>query len=327
MRKPLKRTFRRALAVLDGRAKRTRGQSLVELTLTFPILMLMLLGLVEIGWLANNYLTLLDATREAGRYGSVRDPNQWQIGYETSYHMMDCDWHDPSGNSGILGDGATHFTKYQNEPLSTYPGPSLGAPFADGVETQSLQFYDGVACSAMTNILPLPFDDSTDDIVISVFSYAYFQNDNRIHVVGRLPSRANECTDADEPFKDIYYKLRANQYDSGTNERRLGYIFRGNHIISDNPNCRGSEFTTNEIEDMLNRTLLDNSGGPITAPEIREMGAGGLVLVEIFWQHEQLLGIPIFSFFEDQFEIHVWSMFSNTAAEPVCGLLRDDAQC
>lgn len=321
MRKPLKRTFRRALAILDGRTSRTRGQSLVELTLTMPILLLMLLGLVEIGWLANNYLTLLDATREAGRYGSVRDPNLWQIGYETSYHMMDCDFDTPeNGNYG-----STHWDKYQQELTTSYPGPAVPG-FGNGVETPGLQFYDGVACSAITNILPLPFNDAEDDVVVSVFSYAYFANDRRIHVVGRLPSRANECTGADEPYANALYKIPATQADSG-GENRLGYFFRGNHMSSHTPGCRGSEFTTAEVEDMLNRTLLNNTGGPITDPEIREMGAGGMVLVEIFWQHEQLLGIPFFTFFEDQFDIHVWSMFPNTAAEPICGLLRDDAQC
>jgi hypothetical protein len=321
MRKPLKRTFRRTLAILDGRTSRTRGQSLVELTLTLPILMLMLLGLVEIGWLANNYLTLLDATREAGRYGSVRDPNLWTSGYERSYHLMDCD----VSNEDNAFYGATHFDKYQQELVSIYPGPSLPG-FSAGVETPSYQFYDGVACSAITNILPLPFDDATDDVVISVFSYAYFPNDRRVHVVGRLPTSSNECQLSDEPFELADYDIPPVQRDNDASEHRLGYFFRGNHITSHDANCRGSEFTTAEVEDMLNRTMLDNSGAALTDPEITELGAGGMVLVEIFWEHEQLLGIPFFSFFEDQFEIHVWSMFSNTAAEPACAPL-DDAQC
>ncbi|MBI5930170.1 MAG: pilus assembly protein [Chloroflexi bacterium] len=324
MRKPLKRTFRKAIAILDGRTSRTRGQSLVELSLTMPILLVMLLGLVEIGWLANNYLTLLDATREAGRYGSVRDPNLWQVGYETSYNLMDCDYDSPeNGNYG-----STHFDKYQQELVSSYPGPAIPG-FSNGLETPGLQFYDGVACSAITNILPLPFNDLTDDVVISVFSYAYFSSERRIHVVGRLPSRSNECTSADEPYNPLYYDPAyvPTERDSGSDEHRLGYFFRGNHITSFDSNCRGSEFRTSDIEAMLNRTLLDDTGAALTLPEAREMGAGGMVLVEIFWQHEQLLGIPFFTFMQDQFEIHVWSLFPNTAAEPPCAPLRDDAQC
>mgnify|MGYP001013003906 CR=1 FL=1 len=60
----MRATFRRLLDLLDGRPTGARGQSLVELTLTLPVLLVMLMGLTEIGWYANNYLTLLDVVRE-----------------------------------------------------------------------------------------------------------------------------------------------------------------------------------------------------------------------------------------------------------------------
>jgi hypothetical protein len=50
-----------------------RGQSLVELSLIFPILLLLVAGIVEIGFYAYNYLTLLELTREAARFASIRD--------------------------------------------------------------------------------------------------------------------------------------------------------------------------------------------------------------------------------------------------------------
>lgn len=327
MRKPFRKTLRKTLAILDGRTRRTRGQSLVELTLTFPILMFMLLGLVEVGWLANNYLTLLDASREAGRYGSVRDPRNWTNGYETTYHHMDCDYNEPDHPIPAERDyGSRHFDTFMRRDLQdSYPGPSLG--FGTGIESSNgLDYYDGIACTAITNMLPLEFKDDSDDIVISVVSYALFTNDDEIHIVGRLPVGSNECTGADEPFNPAYYDSDPQGRDNGV-EGRLGYFFRGNHMTSHNGGCRGSEFTTQQIENMLNRTLLDSSGAALTDEEMREIGAGGLVLVEIFWEHEQLLGIPIFSFMPSDFEIHVWSMFPNTAAEPACQPLNDFAQC
>jgi hypothetical protein len=51
-----------------------RGQSLVELTLFVPILILLLAGFVEIGVLINGYITALDASRAAARYVSPLDP-------------------------------------------------------------------------------------------------------------------------------------------------------------------------------------------------------------------------------------------------------------
>jgi hypothetical protein len=47
-----------------------RGQSFVELALVLLILALLLAGVVEFGYLMNNYLHVLDGAREAARYSS-----------------------------------------------------------------------------------------------------------------------------------------------------------------------------------------------------------------------------------------------------------------
>src|SRR3989304_3850937 len=52
------------------------GQSLIELALVVSVLMFMLIGIVEYGFLLNQYLNLLDATRETARYGAGKDPFQ-----------------------------------------------------------------------------------------------------------------------------------------------------------------------------------------------------------------------------------------------------------
>jgi hypothetical protein len=56
-----------------ARSKRERGQSMVEMALTLPILLLILAGTLEVGWYFNTYLTLVDATREAARYAADGD--------------------------------------------------------------------------------------------------------------------------------------------------------------------------------------------------------------------------------------------------------------
>ena len=48
----------------------SRGQSFVELMLVLVILALLLAGVVEFGFLMNNYLHVLDGAREAARYSS-----------------------------------------------------------------------------------------------------------------------------------------------------------------------------------------------------------------------------------------------------------------
>jgi hypothetical protein len=54
--------------------KNESGQSFVELSLVVIFLMLFVAGIVEFGFLLNNYLNLVDASREAVRYSSDFDP-------------------------------------------------------------------------------------------------------------------------------------------------------------------------------------------------------------------------------------------------------------
>ncbi len=55
---------------LSKKDKRNRGQSFVELMLVAMVLALMLAGVVEFGFLMNEYLSILNAAREAARFAS-----------------------------------------------------------------------------------------------------------------------------------------------------------------------------------------------------------------------------------------------------------------
>jgi hypothetical protein len=56
------------------RRRKTTGQSLVEIAIAFPFIIVLLSGVVEFGFVINYYLSLLDATREAARFWSNGDP-------------------------------------------------------------------------------------------------------------------------------------------------------------------------------------------------------------------------------------------------------------
>ncbi len=58
------------------RFSQPRGQSFIELALVLPVLLILLLGVVEVAFFIGRYLDLLDLTREAARFASVRDPFQ-----------------------------------------------------------------------------------------------------------------------------------------------------------------------------------------------------------------------------------------------------------
>lgn len=51
-----------------------RGQSLVEMAIFFPIIIMMLSGLIEFGFLLNYYLNLMDGPREGARFGADLAP-------------------------------------------------------------------------------------------------------------------------------------------------------------------------------------------------------------------------------------------------------------
>ncbi len=315
----MRRYLNKLLAILDGAPPPTdyghtarRGQSLVELTLMMPILLIMFLGLVEIGWLANNFLILLDVTREAGRFGATNDPLEWPTGEEHNLERMDCN--SVEGGSYVDLEGKVFLPVTDTSHL---PGV-----FVDGADSP-IGYYDGVACGVVRNMAPLVFDTTQDDVVVSVFAYVVedFGSGPVVRVTGRFPARQNECSNEPyDPFdvnRNNSYDLREDQfrmYDgveelgpSDNDENIRGFVLTGHHQVSDAPGCIGSEFSTQEIEDLLNgASSLENEHSP----------NNGLLLVELFWHHRQLLGLRWFTAIGDNFEIHVWAMFPVTAAEP-----------
>jgi Flp pilus assembly protein TadG len=54
--------------------KKSRGQSIVEFMVLLPILLMMLSGLIEFGFMLNYYLDVIDAAREAARFAANDDP-------------------------------------------------------------------------------------------------------------------------------------------------------------------------------------------------------------------------------------------------------------
>jgi Flp pilus assembly protein TadG len=55
--------------------KNQRGQAIVEMALILPLLLMMLMGMVEMGRIGNAYLTATHAARHGARYGAVGGSN------------------------------------------------------------------------------------------------------------------------------------------------------------------------------------------------------------------------------------------------------------
>jgi hypothetical protein len=83
--------FQKASSKPAKRGRKSPGQSLVEVAIAFPILIMLFAGVVEFGFILNFYLSLLDATRDSARRYSTGDPFDATLfsptyGADTFYH-------------------------------------------------------------------------------------------------------------------------------------------------------------------------------------------------------------------------------------------------
>jgi hypothetical protein len=56
------------------KSRKTRAQSLVEVAIAFPLLLMLFSGMVEFGFMLNTYLSILDATRQTARKYANTNP-------------------------------------------------------------------------------------------------------------------------------------------------------------------------------------------------------------------------------------------------------------
>ena len=117
------------------------GQSMVEIAIFLPIFILLIAGIVEMGYYLNHYLNILDASREAARYGADLDP---------------------------VGTGVSASNPAYN------PGYNHNSPYFTGATVDcdaTTEFYTVIACYAQQN-MPETLDPTNgyDDIVISAFT-------------------------------------------------------------------------------------------------------------------------------------------------------------
>jgi Flp pilus assembly protein TadG len=376
------------IQLLDGTpavyGKRQAGQSVVELALITPILIILLAGLVEIGWFANNYLNLLDVSRTGARRASVLQDNKSPLFWDNRYSYVPISLLNaqtpPAGasygmpNVTTPTDTGTDVERFRFRwmPDGTSVAGSVGdQPCRENLGYDRL-FYNEVICTMITSMEPLSLNpmNGIDDIVVSAFSLQLIDatahgdwlapgyNDSQLQmvVVGRYPSNANECNvlngggapviiqgegrdpfdfnanlkrDVKPPFEDPVIINNDNDftevigYDAPVGaaadaEKQVGFSMYGNHKI-ENTFCVGSEWTMTEIEALMNVP----SYGLLSNGEKEMLPSQGVVMVEVFWEHEMLLKIPILSPVftavgneDGKMVISVWAAFPQAAVEP-----------
>ncbi len=388
------KVLRKILEILDGtpavygEQKGWRGQSVVELSLVTPLLIVLLMGLAEIGWFANNFLILLEVTRVGARYGTT------QTG-----EFSPLAWNNDASRSPYTGFG-DYPANIGSHPVTDYRTCGL---IREDSNLELRGFYNLIACTMSQQLDPLVLDNTNgvDDIVISAFSLQavnplalpnqrFYKNDstlaaqiprtqitnsldlvmadkNQMIVVGRYPTNANECTEdmngdliawERDPFDYFQDSFRNFQpinisdplndednrnyvelegYDAPSyrpfvstgptqpvpmRERQRGWVYYNQHGIGNTINpvggakhCFGSEWTIKEVEQLMNVPTFS-----LLTDQAQRLPSQGIVLVEIFWQHELLLKNPVFNpvwtILGDNTNVAVWAAFPLPATEP-----------
>ncbi len=373
----MRKFLKKLIEILDGTpavyGKKQRGQSVLELALVSPLLVILLAGLVEIGWFARNYMILLEVTRVGARTGTVQQNETSPLAWNEEGSVFPSD----------ANETQNFINKYRNCNVND--------------EFVEIGFYNFIACVMLRSLDPLPFgskdrveqgssdpgDFIPDDIVISAFAVQAVDPTDPIWsnngggstirrdsvnwpltlsgsppqaiVVGRWPTTANEChyqqdgspfpgdaagpgKDGRDPFdwirdgqrtihpthrnlpldqREDRYFLEVHEPDN-VRERYRGFNWLGQHAIV-GTGCYGSEWDITEVEDLINL-----QGFNLTPTQRRYVPSQGIVLVEMWWQHEslsQFVGLapvisPVFAILGTDTVVQVWAAFPLPQVEP-----------
>lgn len=215
----MRKLARRLLQILDGTpavyGKKQRGQSIVEMAVITPLLIILVTGIVEIGWLAERYLTLQEVTKQGARRGTVLTGDFGPIAWDDNAllspvsilpaSMTDGNSIDPEAGSvdpGLLAQRETWREEIRNE--NNCLGGALPLPYSQG-------FYFTILCRMLESMEPLEIrDNGIDDIIISVFA---------VQTVNNGPYDPNDPSAGDYDFSAANYSPEV-----GLDNYRPGFI-------------------------------------------------------------------------------------------------------
>ncbi len=257
-----------------------RGQSFVELAIMMPVLLLMVAGVVEVVFVFNDFLQMLDAVRTGARFSSDNNPFPTSFSNPGAYDTI----HDCTGSN--TGNATQNF--FRSAACSTLLGLDP-ITLTQGTVSRSIV---GGKC-----VNPSP---AQDDIVITVFGTHVYENPVGSGTYSKEARRFNNNSWSTTQTPNG--QLVEDTTDSGWSFMEDGGLFNynnGNPNITTGGMC--SAISKAQVESML----------LTTAPST------GLVLIEVFYNHYQFMHLPVFGdVVPNPLPMHTYAFFPLVSAEP-----------
>jgi len=119
---------------MKKRLNNEKGQSMVEFALIMPILLLIIVGIIEFGFMFSSFLTLTNASREAVRALSLgsTDASATQRAKDSSMNLDPTQLVviiNPSGSTRSPGDSVTVTITYEYDFLTPFMEKLFGSNF------------------------------------------------------------------------------------------------------------------------------------------------------------------------------------------------------
>jgi hypothetical protein len=265
---------------MDAHPRLKKAQSFLELALILPVLLIMLLGVVELSFMISQYLDLLDLTREAARFASVRDPfddvgddrdcsteQKFDFFYDTA-----CIFSPPSNAGKCNGD-------------VTDPSHS---PFCNGLNPY------------------IEMDPATDDIVIRVFTVS---DKDGYSVDNVWPDPTGDFG----VFKKAEHAQNIGYWAWSNNDEGSDFSAPYNYADNWKYDCQGNEVRTDPYytKETVNERL--NTGGLANGMTTKK----GFVSVELYYCYHHVLGLPIWTaIVSDPLRLHAYTIMALPAGAP-----------
>jgi hypothetical protein len=223
----MRKIFKRSIEILDGTPanygeQKQRGQSVMEMAFITPLLIILIVGIVEVGWFANNYLTLLEVSRVGARRGATLTGEFGPLFWNNEASLLprnrtgglptdpEYDALTNTGNPGYIPGGDLIDARREAARTNSRNCQLVGQESGDPLNPYPTGFYNLILCQMLRSMLPLEIknyppsaadnpEDLTDDIVISAFAIQVINNND--------PNVCNSISDAearDDCFERTY---------------------------------------------------------------------------------------------------------------------------